>query len=88
MHRLERWHYAGVPVFGTVLISPKALRSLRDDEVSDQELLDALEFGSGIRARTDHTLIGREHNGVRLVIRTHPHLAGSAAVCINGYRVK
>jgi hypothetical protein len=93
MNRLCSWHYTEVPRLGedggsaTVIISPDALQQLRCASVDDAELSETLAKGVDVRARTASYMVGREYAGVRLVLKTWPGLPGSAAVCVNGYRV-
>lgn len=88
MNRLYSWHYTGVPVLGTVIISPYALQQLRCAAVGDDELSATLAKGTDVRARTARHMLGRQYRDIRLVIKTWPSLPGSAGVCIEGYRVK
>ena len=88
MTRGEEWMHLSVPRLGNVLFSAEVIAQLQDEKVTDDELQDVLLKGKDVRARTDKNLVGREYRGVRLVIRTRPHMEGAAAVCINGYRVK
>jgi len=79
------WHFPGVPRLGTVIMSPTALAQLSEAGVGYQELSEVLAKGSYVRHRSEPSA-GLEHAGIRLVFRTSP-LEGSAAVCVNGYRV-
>jgi hypothetical protein len=88
MLRLADWHYEKVPRLGTVHFSPKAMRSLQDASIGSEELGRVLELGRDIK---DHSVAHggwREHAGVRLELRTWPHMKGAAVVCIDGWRVK
>jgi len=85
MLRLWDWEYHDVPGLGTVHCSPEALKNLRADGVSDDEMFEVMAGGRDVRKGNT---VGREGNGVRLVIRTWPHIPGAAAVCVNGYRVQ
>jgi hypothetical protein len=88
VNRLHDWHYTDVPGLDTVIFSPEVMMGLRRAQIDGDELRTVLALGTDVRARTDHTVIGREYKGVHLVFRTWPSLPGSAAVCVNGYRVK
>jgi hypothetical protein len=87
MLKLHDWHYTDVPGLDTVIFSPEVMQGFRRAQIDGDELRTVLAFGKDVRARTDHTVIGREYKGVRLIFRTWPGLEGAAAVCVNGYRV-
>lgn len=79
--------FENVPGLGTVILPPATIRKLHMDLVGTRELEDVLTHGEDVRARSDHSVVGREWRGIRLVFKKHPDLAGSAVVCVDGYRV-
>lgn len=87
MIRLWDWEYHDVPRLGTVHCSPEALKNLRAEGVSDDEMFEVMAHGTDVRSLRHPNAVGREYMGIRLVIRLWPHIRGAAAVCVNGYRV-
>jgi hypothetical protein len=88
MIRLEPWHYTDVPRMGTVLFSTDALTSIHRACIRQWDLEKTLELGTDTKDPDVPRKGHREHNGVRLVFKTWPHLKGAAVVCVDGYRVK
>lgn len=87
MLRLWDWEFLGVPELEHVIFSAEALKNLRADGVTDDELFEAMLGGTDVRHRKHHNVLGRQYRDIRLVIKTYA-TEGTAAVCVNGYRVK
>ena len=76
-----------VPRLGSVILSYKAMTSLERDGITGAELSEVLRLGTDTKDYSVPHGGHREHNGIRLILRTHPGLEGSPAVCIDAYRV-